>query len=168
MAFSSYAMVQVMKARQIREGSFGFLIQTLARRIDVTMRRRLREIDVDVKVFANLMALSEQDGINQRQLGERLDFPEYYTSRNVDALVAAGYAERQPDPHSRRSFLVFLTEAGHAKAARLPKIIGEVNEFHLQGLSADERQSLIALLQKTAGIGQAVTSDSQPAPGDDT
>ena len=155
MTFSSYLMVQVMKARQIRERSFGFLIQTLARRIDATMRRRLQEIDVDVKIFANLMVLSEEDGINQRRLGEKLDFPEYYTSRNVDALVAAGYAERKPDPHSRRSFLIFLTDAGRAKAALLPKIIREVNEFHLADFSAQEQEALIGLLQKAAGIGDS-------------
>ena len=160
MAFQNYLMVQVMKARQIREGSFGFLIQTLARRIDATMRRRLQAIDVDVKVFANLMALSEEDGINQRQLGEKLDVPEYYTSRNVDALVAAGYAERQPDPHSRRSFLIFLTDAGRAKAALLPKIIREVNEFHLQDFSSDEHKALIGLLQKAAGIEHAKAQDT--------
>lgn len=160
MTFRSYLMVQVMKAQQIREGSFGFLIQTLARRIDVTMRRRLIEVGVDVKIFANLMVLAEEDGINQRQLGERLDFPEYYTSRNIDALVEAGYAERQPDPFSRRSSLIYLTDAGRAKAAELPKIIKEVNEFHLENLQEDERRALIGLLQKAAGIGLAQAQES--------
>ena len=152
MSFSDYLMAHVMTERQIKEGSFGFLIQTLARRIDTTMRERLREVGVDVKIFANLMFLSEEDGINQRQLGRKLDFPEYYTSRNVDALVAAGYAERRPDPHSRRSFLIYLTEAGRAKAAELPPIIREVNDLYLEDFSADERKALMKLLQKAAGM----------------
>lgn len=162
MRFGGYLMVQAMKADGIKEWSFGFLIQTLARRIDQTMRERLREIDVDVKIFANLMFLSQEDGINQRQLGAKLDFPEYYTSRNVDALVAAGYAERRPDPHSRRSFLIFLTNAGRAKAALLPKIIQEVNAQYLHDLSDDERATVIALLQRTAGINTA----QRPGDGD--
>ena len=145
-------MTLVNRAREAREGSFGFLIQTLARRLDATMKDRLQECGVDIKIFANLMVLSEQDGINQRQLGEKLDFPEYYTSRNVDAAVKAGLVERRPDPNSRRSFLVFLTQAGRDKAAQLPKIIKKTNDDFLAPLSPDERRDVVRLLQKAAGI----------------
>lgn len=145
-------MTQISKAQKARESSFGFLIQTLGRRIDATMRDRLAEVGIDVKIFANLMLLSDTDGINQRQLGEKLDFPDYYTSRNVDALVDAGFAERRPDPSSRRSFLIFLTEEGKKKAATLPKIVKEVNDQYLRELSDHDRQNLIKTLQNVAGI----------------
>lgn len=145
-------MAQISKAQKNRENSFGFLIQTLGRRIEVTMRERLKDIDIDVKIFANLMLLYEADGVNQRQLGKKLDFPEYYTSRNVDALVKAGFAERRPDPNSRRSFLIYLTDQGRKKAAQLPKIIAETNEQHLKRLTLEEREDVVALLQKTVGI----------------
>ncbi|MCR9237056.1 MAG: MarR family transcriptional regulator [Alphaproteobacteria bacterium] len=145
-------MAQISRGQKNRESSFGFLIQTLGRRLDVTMRERLKEVDIDVKIFANLMLLYEADGVNQRQLGKKLDFPEYYTSRNVDALVKAGFAERRPDPNSRRSFLIYLTEKGRKKAAQLPKIIAETNELHLKRLTLKERKDVVALLQKTVGI----------------
>lgn len=145
-------MAQISKGQKNRESSFGFLIQTLGRRLDVTMRERLKEVDIDVKIFANLMLLYEADGVNQRQLGKKLDFPEYYTSRNVDALVKAGFAERRPDPNSRRSFLIYLTDKGRKKAAQLPKIIAETNELHLKRLTLKERKDVVALLQKTVGI----------------
>lgn len=145
-------MTQIKNAKAIRESSFGFLIQTLAREIDAKMKLALKEIGVDVKVFANLMLLSEEDGINQRALGEKLNFPEYFTSRNVDALVEAGYAERRPDPSSRRSFLIFLTDAGHKKASELPKIISQVNDETLTNLTAAERQQIVGLLKKAVGL----------------
>jgi len=112
------------------------------------MKSKLRDHDIDLKVFANLMALSQQDGINQREIGKRLDFPEYYTSRNVDALVEAGLAERRADPKSRRSFLVFLTVKGRRKAAELPKVIADVNDDYLGSLTDEERETAITLLQK--------------------
>ncbi|QUS57114.1 MarR family winged helix-turn-helix transcriptional regulator [Pseudovibrio brasiliensis] len=141
-----------MKTKAIRENSFGFLIQTLARDIDAKMKLALKEVDVDTKIFANLMVLSEEDGIKQRTLGEKLNFPEYFTSRNVDALVAAGFAERQPDPESRRSFLIFLTDAGRKKAAQLPSIVKQVNDDVLSELNKQEKSEVILLLQKVAGI----------------
>lgn len=148
----AFLMTQIKSTKHIREGSFGFLIQTLARDIDTKMKLALQEVDVDIKIFANLMLLADEDGINQRSLGQKLNFPEYFTSRNVDALVEASFAERRPDPNSRRSFLIYLTEAGRKKASELPRIVKQVNDDVLADLSADERKQVIKLLQKTAGI----------------
>lgn len=147
-----YAMDKKNKAQRMREASFGFLIQSLARRIDATMKQELEKQGVDLKIFANLMMLAEEDGMNQRQLGKKLNYPEYYTSRNIDAMVEAGFAERRPDPNSRRSFLVFLTQAGKDKAAALPSAVRDTNETHLVNLTKDEQQMLVKLLQKAAGI----------------
>ncbi len=145
-------MTQIELKDHRREDSFGFLIQKLARTLDAKMKVELAEVGVDIKIFANLMMLGQQDGINQREIGQRLNFPEYFTSRNVDALVEAGLAERRPDPDSRRSFLVFLTEDGQAKAAELPAIVKKVNDDVLQEFSVQERQTVMALLKKAAGV----------------
>ena len=153
MAWSHYLMTNISRARAAREGSFGFLIQTLARRIDARMKEELKAEGGDIKVFTLLMTLREEDGINQRQLGAKLSFPEYFTSRNVDALVAAGYAERQQDPNSRRSFLVFLTDKGRETAERLPMVVRRVNDETLAHLTEAERKRAVVLLQKVAGIG---------------
>jgi len=156
---SNFLMTQIKSTKHIRENSFGFLIQTLAREIDARMKIALKEVDVDVKVFANLMMLADEDGINQRALGEKLNFPEYFTSRNVDALVEAGYAERRPDPNSRRSFLIFLTDAGRKKASQLPKVVKEVNDETLDMLTRPERNQVVGLLQKVARL--SVDTDDQ-------
>ena len=149
-----FLMTQISKAKAIREGSFGFLVQTIARSLDAKMKAELKEVGVDIKLFANLMLLLEEDGINQRQLGEKLNFPEYFTSRNIDALVEAGLAERRPDPNSRRALLVYLTEEGRATAMRLPPIIKRVNDETLIGLTEPEKKQVVRLLQKVAGVGQ--------------
>lgn len=146
-------MTQISKAQSTREGSFGFLIQSLSRTLDEKMKIELAKVGVNVKLFAALMLLSEEDGINQRKVGERLNFPEYFTSRNIDALVEAGFAERRPDPKSRRAFLVYLTDAGHAKAAELPPIVRRVNDDILTSLSNAERVQVVELLQKSTGVG---------------
>ena len=87
------------------------------------------------------------------QLGAKLDFPEYYISRNVDSLVREGWAERRPDPNSRRSVRIFLTAKGRDMAAKLPAIIREANTEHLSSLTKDESAALMGLLQKVAGFG---------------
>lgn len=148
-----FLMTQIPKAQTTREASFGFLIQTLARRFDELMKSELKKVDVDVKLFAGLMMLMEQDGISQRKLGKKLNFPEYFTSRNIDALVQAGFVERCPDPDSRRSYLICLTDAGRAKAKSLPEIVRRVNAGVLVDFSKPEQAQVIDLLQKAAEIG---------------
>lgn len=143
-------MTQIRDPLQIREASFGFLMQLVARRIDKDMKNSLNDIGVDVKVFSNLMMLSEKDGITQRELGRLLEFPEYFTSRTVDLLVKLGFAERRTDPSSRRTILVYLTEKGRQKAAELPPIIKQVNMDYLEPLSESERKQIIKLLIKVS------------------
>ncbi len=148
-------MTQVPESDGIRENSFGFLIQTLARRIDAEMKGRLKEHGVDLKIFANLMFLSAKDGVTQREIGNKLNFPDYYTSRNVDALIKEGFAERRPDPKSRRTTLIFLTPKGRKKAAELPNVIRASNDATLASFTAAERKQVVRLLQKAAGIDAA-------------
>lgn len=145
-------MTQVPESDGIRENSFGFLIQTLARRIDADMKERLKEHGVDLKIFANLMFLSGKDGVTQREIGNHLNFPDYYTSRNVDALIKEGFAERRPDPESRRSTLIFLTSKGREKASELPDVIRASNEKSMANLSASERSQVVHLLKKSTGL----------------
>lgn len=150
-----YIMAQDNSVKASREGSFGFLLQLLARRMDSVMKESLAEIDVDLKIFSNLRMLAERDGVTQRELGRIMEFPEYYTSRNVDALVEAGYVERRPDPNSRRSVLVFMTDKGRKKAEELPALISKVNRDFLGALTKNEQSQVITLLQKIAELPQS-------------
>lgn len=147
-----FLMTHVSLKDHRREESFGFLVQSIGRALDARMKAELQKVGVDIKIFANLMLLGQKDGINQREIGKQLNFPEYFTSRNVDALVDAGLAERRPDPNSRRSFLVFLTDAGRAKAEELPTIVRDVNDDVLKDLSAIEREQVMSILSKVAGV----------------
>jgi len=143
-----YLMAQVPDHRRTRETSFGFAIQNIARRLDAEMKRELAEIDLDLKLFANLMVLAEEDNINQSEIGKRLNFPEYYTSRAVDALVEAGYVDRLPDPNSRRTNRIVLTKVGREKANQLPAIVQSVNERFQSNLNPEEQRTLMRLLGK--------------------
>lgn len=145
-----FLMTESFDVKRRRQSSFGFLLQLIARRIDSDMKVQLAEIGIDRKIFSNLMLLLEKDGISQRELGRLLEFPEYFTSRTVDRLVEKGYAQRRPDPNSRRKILVFLTDKGREKAKELPSIIEAVNTDYLAPLNVDERKQMIQLLHKIA------------------
>ena len=145
-------MPNITGAQRSRQSSFGFLMNLLQRRVDAKMKLRLAGIGIDVRTFAILRMLDENEGIKQKDLGKIFEFPEYYTSRNVDALVDAGLVERKPDPNSRRSVQIYLTDAGQERVEQLPKIVSSVNSEFLGTLTTEERKTLIKLLRKVAGI----------------
>ncbi|UZD90308.1 MarR family winged helix-turn-helix transcriptional regulator [Cognatishimia activa] len=141
-------LMKLSKQPGMRKASLGFLIQIMARRIEDGMKSLLNEHEIDIKNFPNLITLRDHDGLSQRELGRYMDFPEYSTSRHVDSLVRDGYAERRPDPNSRRAVKVHLTKIGREKADLLPGIIRESNRNVLKGLEPEEAEQLLILLQK--------------------
>jgi|TARA_B100001750_G_scaffold167584_1_gene136064 DNA-binding MarR family transcriptional regulator len=135
-----------------RDASFGYVVEQVVRKFEEKAKLELSAIGLNHKFYIPLLALLDEEGVNQRQLGLKLNFPEYFTSRNIDAMVKAGYAERRPDPNSRRSVLVFLTKAGRAKAECLPGLARKFDEDVLAELTKDEQQKVVELLKKVADI----------------
>ena len=64
------------------------------------------------------------------------------------------FAERRPDPNSRRSFLIYLAPLGRQKAELLAPVIERVNNEILADLSKDDRWHFIKLLHRMAGVGK--------------
>ena len=80
----------------------------------------------------------------------------------LNELEEMGYATRLRDPQDRRRHLVRLTDAGLQALAAADRGEGEVEEEILQALDADERATLVRLLNRALrGIEPA---DGQPAP----
>lgn len=128
--------------------SFGFLLQTLARRMDEMLKKHLKTIDLDNRFFPSLIMLLAQDGRSQKELGQCFDVPEYQTSRNIDALEAKGLVTRCPCPISRRRTLVHLTEEGRELANKLPDLVKAANAEFLECLAEEEQEFAVTLLQK--------------------
>ncbi len=69
-----------LKIRQVRENSFGWLVKMLSQKIDTIMESELRSIGLTRGIFATLMMLSEQEGVNQTELGNAIGIPGYATT----------------------------------------------------------------------------------------
>ena len=62
--------------------------------------------------FTALAVIRRFGPVRVSDVAERLHIDLSVASRQVTALVAAGYAEREPDPDDRRAYRVSVTEPG--------------------------------------------------------
>lgn len=134
--------------RRVRETSMGWIIQRLARKLDMAMEARLGALDLTVSSFAVMMTVLESGPMTQAAIGKRFGMPAYAISRALDALEAAGYVERRAHPTSRRAHDIHATGAGVALAPELHGIVRAVNGDLVAGLGEEDSAAFLSLLQR--------------------
>ncbi len=132
----------------VRNTSFGRLTNLISHHLEKKMVKKLAEKGITIKLFGVIMTLMAEDKITQIEIAKRVGVPGYATSRTLDQLEEKGLIKRTPDPASRRSFLIVLTDKGRELAKELPPIINEVNQDILAPLNQEEQEQLILTLQK--------------------
>lgn len=143
-----YVAAMTQNAKTVRQTSTGRMLNLLTSKLNSEMNRRLQPLGLSLPEFAILMTLLELEGQTQSELGRKNAIPAHGTTRSIDALEALALVERRPDPTSRRSRRIFLTDKGHRIGPELFSIVGEVNAWLLDGLNEPEKQSFAATLAK--------------------
>jgi DNA-binding MarR family transcriptional regulator len=139
------------EARTLREGSFGWMIQTIAAAMNARLDIELGPLGLTRHQFGVLMILLDSEGISQAEIGKRINLPGYATTRGMDVLEAMSLVQRRPDATSRRAYKVYLTAKGRALAPTLFEIVKRVNDAMAEGLSADQKEALRGGLTVMAG-----------------
>lgn len=131
-----------------REESIGWMIKVISFWIDEQLKTSLKSIDISGAQFGILIALIEEDGLTQAEIGRRISMPGYATSRNIDDLERRNLLERQPHESSRRSHRIFISEQGSELAPSLYKVIDYIRSQLHEALDEKEIQTLRQLLLK--------------------
>jgi MarR family transcriptional regulator, organic hydroperoxide resistance regulator len=95
-----------------------FRLIRLHGRMSAAVADGLRGIGLSVPQCDVLTTLTEQEGLSQQHLAERLYVTKGNISGLIDRLAAAGYVQRRSILGDRRSHAIFLTEEGRRIAER--------------------------------------------------
>lgn len=95
-----------------------------------------------------LIALSEEDQVTSRQLGDKTELDSATLTGLLDRLAKAGFIERRANPDDRRAIRVCLTRSGQATVDQLQNMIADANQAFLDGLTPEEGLILRSLLKK--------------------
>ncbi len=107
---------------------------------------RLAPLGLTLSTAMLLAYVNEFGPVNQTRAAEHLGQGRAATGVQVDRLQALGLLERRTHTDDRRVWLLAVTPAGAAMAARIAECDAVLRDELRQGISRDERQQLAQLL----------------------
>jgi DNA-binding MarR family transcriptional regulator len=140
---------------------FAFLLVQLGTHIARQFAEQLAPLGVEPRHVGMLTRLAANEGKTQQAIGELIGLNPTQMVFLVDELEGRGFVERRRNPADRRSYALYLTDAGREMLAKV-QAAGRAHQGMLgSSLSEDERQQLTALLRRVAQE-QGITEQSLP------
>jgi len=135
------------------EELLGFWVYRMQTQGTALLGRRLRLAGYDItpEQFGVLARLREDQGMNQRQLGEKTLKDRHNVTRILNLLERRGYIERRPDITDKRIYRIFMTESGRDLQEKLTPIVTSHLDQLLDGLSPEELRTMRAILEHIVG-----------------
>ncbi|RBY77614.1 MarR family transcriptional regulator [Geodermatophilus sp. TF02-6] len=118
---------------------------------------------ISVHQLPALTVLCEQEGTELAELARALGITVSTASRLVDRLVAAGLADRQHSPRTRREVVLQPTAAGRAVLERYDALRLTALRAALEALPAARRDTVLAALDE---YGTALRTPPAPRPAE--
>lgn len=136
--------------------SVGYLMRQVLNSIRSQVDTRLTSCDMTYVQWLPLYKLMLQEGATTASLSRELAIDPGAMTRSVDRLVAKGLVRRERSQQDRRVVHLVLTAEGRSAAQRVPAVLSEVLNAHLQGFSDAEWRQLLQLLQRMQANGEAL------------
>ena len=126
--------------------SVGFVVREVYRSFARCLQPRIAREGVSIGMWFVLRMLWDEDGMTQRELGERVGIngPTMVTALN--SMERAGLVKRVQNRIDRRKINVFLTERGRKLKRKLWPMAADVLTVGLAGLTRNQVLSLNKML----------------------
>ena len=116
------------------------------------------QLSPSLMAILDFVAASPHCGVKEIARGLKLSTPT--VSVSVRQLEEAGFLERQPHPRDKRAVQIFLTPKGQELYEQTYAFRRQTFERLLSGLTSQERETLLSLLEKA--LNQADTHTHSP------
>jgi len=130
--------------------SLGFLIYRTALALKSALQRCFRENgqEITAEQWGIIRHLWEEEGLSQREIGEKASKDKPNITRMLDALEKKRLIFRQPDPRDRRKFCIYLTKEGKQLHERLFPLARDLRDRIIQDLSRSEMDLMKKVLDR--------------------
>jgi DNA-binding MarR family transcriptional regulator len=143
------------------EFGLGFLLVQLGTLVARQFRAQLEPLGIEPRHFGMLTRLAANEGKAQQAIGELIGLNPTQMVFLVDELEDRGLVERRRNPADRRSYGLYLTDAGRDMLGRV-RAVAQAHQGTLgSSLTEPERGELTALLRRLAAE-QGLSGQSLP------
>jgi DNA-binding MarR family transcriptional regulator len=140
---------------------FAFLLVQLGSHVARQFAQDLAPLGIEPRHFGMLTRLAANEGMAQQAIGELIGVNPTQMVFLVDELEDRGFVERRRNPADRRSYGLFLTQAGRDLLAQV-QTAARAHQGRLgSSLSAQEQEQLTSLLRRLARE-QGISGQSLP------
>lgn len=130
------------------DSSFGYLIHRLAIANKNSFNKLIKPYGVSPEQWTVLFRVVEKNGITQKELSDSTYKDQGNLTRMIDKLVEKGYLLRESDDNDRRSVKLFATHSSKQLVEKIAPLSKLQNEKLSSGLSEDDKEKFIELLNK--------------------
>jgi DNA-binding MarR family transcriptional regulator len=129
--------------------SFNFLVADAGRLIGKRFDQRAKSVINLSRAQCSVLAhLDRNPHINQAQLADLLGVSPIASARLLDRMEAGGWIIREADANDRRVRRLSMTDKARNTLSEALAVGREVADEALTGLTAEERRTLTAMLEK--------------------
>jgi DNA-binding MarR family transcriptional regulator len=108
----------------------------------------LATVGLTPALFGLLNVIGAREGAIQQELGGAMGIDPSTMVSLIDQLESAGLAKRRPSARDRRAREIAITPKGRRVLQRSRRLISQVEDQVLGGLTAAERRELLTLLRR--------------------
>jgi DNA-binding MarR family transcriptional regulator len=137
----------------------GFIIGQTYRKIIQLLFHRLKEYDITPEQWTVLYRISQQDGINQKEIAVRTGKDQPTTARILDALYKKGLVQKEMSTADRRAFLVYLTDKGQVLVEQTTPVEKRVIDDLISGINQSEIELVKKVLMQMSENLKNITKD---------
>lgn len=120
------------------------------------LANRFEHLDIGKGQLIFLNALYRQDGLTQEEISYDLRIDKGTTAKALKKLEEQGYVVRLIRPNDKRSYSVHLTDKALAIKDEVRQGFMEWRALLLQGLSDEEQEKMLDILEKMGRNAAAV------------
>jgi MarR family transcriptional regulator, transcriptional regulator for hemolysin len=132
-----------------RDELIGLFTSNTVKNIIRFLSANIKNFDITPEQWTVLKRLSENDGINQKELAIKAEKDQPTVTRILDILERKELIIKKKNKDDRRSFILFITDKGIAVKEELSPIIEEIwEEKILTGISEEDLEVYRSVLVK--------------------
>ncbi|CAN7228123.1 MAG: MarR family transcriptional regulator [Rhizobium sp.] len=126
------------------------LVEDLAafnRKLRAVFDKIVRERNMTLPRARVFFTLNKKDGINQRELAERLELETPTLVRILDAMEGQGFVQRRVAGSDRRAKEIYITETGKVVAGEIDDIAVKVRAQVIAGIPENDLKTTLEVIR---------------------